>query len=144
MRRVSRLRAYIVYAIILFIVISMTVGPATAFTEMTIPFITTGDTIFLQPTAFADATIIEFNGANTTASSLETLDIDFPAFADGAHAGPIIAPGTVAIDGALTTDGAAFNVLPFGPVDLAFPSISQTAEETYAFQRTYFFVDASI
>ena len=139
LRRVFRVRASLGYATILFIVIA--IQPAMAFTEMAIPFITTCDTIYMQPMESADATVIEFNDVHIADTSLETLNIDFPAFADGIHLGPTVASDTAAFDGALATDSASFNVLPFGLVNLAFPSIEQTADETYAYQRTYFFTD---
>jgi len=134
-------RAYLVYAITLIIAITMAVQPAMAYTQQAIPFITTCDTIYMAPTEFADATIAEFNSVNIVDTSVETLNIDFPAFADGAHLGPVAASGTVAIDGVLGTDRASFNVLPFGPVNLAFPSIKQTSNETRTCQRIYFFTD---
>jgi hypothetical protein len=137
-------RAYLAYAIILFIAIYMAVQPAMAFTQQAIPFITTRDTIYMEPTEFADAHITEFNNANVIDTSVETLSIDFPAFDDGVHLGPVVASGMAAIDGVLGLDRASFNVLPFGPVNLAFPSIAQTADETHAYQRTYFFTDVSI
>ena len=118
------MRAYLVYAIMLIIAITMAVQPAMAFTQMAIPFITTSDTIYMEPTEFADATITEFNNVNIVDTSLVTLNIDFPAFADGVHIGPMVASGTAAIDGVLGIDRASFNVLPFGPVNLALPSIS--------------------
>jgi len=137
-------RAYLVYAIILFIAITMAVRPAMAYTQMAIPFITTCDTIYMEPMEFADSNITEFNSVNVIDTSVETLNIDFPAFADGIHPGPVVASGTAAIDEVLGIDRAAFNVLPFGQVNLAFPSIMQTADETRAYQRTYFFTDVSV
>lgn len=134
------MRASPVFAITLVIAIFAFIQPAMAFTEMAIPFITTCDTIFMQPTASADATIIEFNNANIAKTSLETLNIDFPVFADGAHLGPTT--GAAAIDGLVLSEGTA-SVLPFGPVSLAFPSIAQTAEEACSYQRTYFFADTA-
>jgi hypothetical protein len=132
------LRAYLAYAIILFIAVATGVQPAMAYTQMAIPFITTCDTIYMEPTEFADATISEFNSVSLVDTSLETINIDFPAFADGFHAGPVV------IDGAADIGRASFNVLPFGPVNLAFPSIEQTVVETRSYQRTYIFSDVSV
>ncbi len=73
---------------------------------------------------------------------MEAIDIDFPAFTDVLRLGPAVASGTMAVDGAL--GGTSFNVLPFGPVNLAFPSIEQTAFEMCAYQRTYFYSDTGL
>ncbi len=135
------MRTYLAHAIIVFIAVSLAVQPAMAYTQMAIPFITTCDTVYMMPTEFADATLAEFNSVIVIDTSRETLSIDFPAFADGVHLGPLVASGTAAIDGVLGIDRASFNVLPFGPVNLALPSIEQTADETHAYQRTYFFTD---
>jgi hypothetical protein len=143
-RSVFRVRAYLAYAIILFIAMSISVQPAMAFTQMAIPFVTTCNAIYMEPTEFASASIAENNNVNIVDTSVETLNNDFPAFADGIHLGPVVTSGTAAIDGVLGLDRASFNVLPFGPVNLAFPSIMQTADETCAYQRTYFFTDVSI
>lgn len=134
------MRAHLAFAIVLIIAAAIAAPPAMAFTEQAIPFVTTCDTIFMQPLSTTDATIVEFNSANSSATSLETLDIDFPVF--DRHDGDILALGPTAI----SADGltATANMLPFGPVDLAFPSISQTADETYSCQRTYFFVDTGV
>lgn len=139
MRRVLRVRAYLVYAIILFIALSIYVQPVAAFTQMAIPFITTCDAIYMEPTEFASASIAEFNNVNMIDTSTETLNIDFPAFADGVDLGPTT--GIAVADGGVSVGTA--NVLPFGLVNLAFPSIAQTADETHAYQRTYFFTDVS-
>ncbi len=135
----------LVYAIILFIAICGSIQPVLAFTDMTIPFVTTCDAVFMQPTIHADATIVEFNDARIAKNSLETLNIDFPAFADGVHLGPsVFNDGTITAPGTTATGITSANVLPFGPVNLAFPSIRQTADETCSYQRTYFFVDTGI
>lgn len=138
------MRAYLVYAIILLIAITIAVQPAMAYTQMAIPFITTCDTIYMEPTKLSDSIIAEFNNVNIIGTSAHTLNIDFPAFADGVHLGPMVASGAAGIDGVTGIDRASFNVLPFGPVNLAFPSIGQTADDTYTYQRTYFFTDTRI
>ncbi len=136
------MKAHLACAIV--ILIPLAIHPAMAFTGMAIPFLTTGDAIFMQPLETADATIAEFNSVNIAATCLESLNIDFPAFACGLHPGPTIASGIADIGDVPVTGRASFNVLPFGPVNLAFPSIAQTADETYAYQRTYFFIDTAV
>jgi hypothetical protein len=121
-----------IFIFVITIAALIAVHPAMAFTDQAIPFVNTCDSIFMQPMCTADATIIEFNSASTAAASLETLSIDFPV-SERLNGDMLatLAAGPVA--------GAS--ALPFGPVGLAFPSISQTSEETYSCQRTYFFVD---
>jgi hypothetical protein len=138
------MRVHPAYAIVLLIAIAMAAQPAMAFTQMAIPFVTSCDVIFMGPMEFADTTISEFNSVYIADTSLETLDIDFPAFALGVGLSPLVASGTMAIDRASGPGVASFNVLPFGPVSLAFPSIEQTADETHTYQRTYFFSDIGI
>lgn len=136
------MRACLAFAIFLLIAIPLAVQPAAAITQMAIPFYTTCDAVYMVPTEASDAFLVEFNDVFLAGTSMETLDIDFPAFADGLHLGPAVASGTMAIGGAL--GGTSFNVLPFGPVNLAFPSIAQTALETCIYQRTYFYSDTGL
>ncbi len=120
-------------------VLMVAVQPAAAFTEMGIPFITSCGFVYMQPFSFADLTITEFNQARAASLDFETLDIDFPMFSDGFSAGPTVGP--FASDGVSLAAGASSNVLPFGPVDLAFPSVNQTVFQRCEYERTYFFVD---
>jgi len=158
-------RAFIAYAIVLLIGTAFLVQPAMAFTQMAVPFIDSCDFLVMTPTQYTDLTIAEYNNVYMATTSNETTKIDFPAFADGAHIGPDVARAGIGIGidngtgigtngtgigisggsglGIGVGVGATANVLPFGPVDLAFPSISQTANDTYAYQRTYFFSDTS-
>jgi hypothetical protein len=104
---------------------------------------------------------LEFNSASTSIRDIEQLDISFPAFADGLHLGPTataagagvgIGTGTgIGTEGVGIGVGndpgigvgatASANIVPFGPVNLAFPDIRQTVFESIASQRTYFFTD---
>jgi hypothetical protein len=122
-------------------VLAMAAQPAAAFSEISIPFITTDCVVFAFPNANTALTILEFNSASTSVTSTEKLDINFPLFADGIAAGPTKISGASAIDGASLGAGASANIVPFGPVNLALPSIAQSADETIACQRTYFFTD---
>jgi hypothetical protein len=133
-------RVYIGVAMVI-LALAMAVQPATAFSEISIPFITTDCTLFAFPNANTALTVLEFNSASTSVTSTEKLDINFPLFADGMAAGPAKISGASAIDGASLGAGASANIVPFGPVNLALPSIAQSADETVAYQRTYFFTD---
>jgi hypothetical protein len=108
-------RAQIAIAVILIVILIMTAQPVEA-TTISIPFVSTGCTAFMQPLANTACTIEEFNSASTTAQDAENLSISFP----------------------LADDQPA---LPFGSVDLAFPAMSQATLGNIASQRTYFFTD---
>lgn len=135
------MRASIACAIILLIAIGLFARPALAITFMTSPFIDSNDFIYLLPSQFSALTVSEFNSVSTNATSFEALNINFPVTADGLDLGPTALTGTVTVPGATTTGTGTANILPFGPVNLAFPSISQTVDDTYGYQRTYFFTD---
>jgi hypothetical protein len=74
-------------------------------------------------------------------SDSEKLGVDFPAFA----LAPTVLGPTVADGGGVTADGVGLgtgssaNVIPFGPVNLAFPSIRQTVDQTYTASDTGFY-----
>lgn len=132
------MRAYVAYAIIIIFAL-IAVQPVMAFNEMGIPFISSCDFVYMEPFSSTDLTIIEFNSARLDQLDFETIDIDFPMFEDGFAAGPTV--GTFAADNIGLDTGASSNVLPFGPVNLAFPSISQDVLQQSEYQRTYFFID---
>jgi hypothetical protein len=115
------------------------IQPVLAFTQMTSPYITTDSTIFIEPHELADLIVIEFNQQACAESHMASLQISNPIFSDGLQLGPTLFDNG-AID-ATATGLASANVLPFGPVNLAFPSISQHADDRIACERTYFFVD---
>jgi hypothetical protein len=91
-------------------------------------------TSFGFPVIVQSGTTSAFNQDTAFATDFETLDIDFPVFTDNAELGAFA--GTAAVDGVALTGTA--NVLPFGPVNLAFPSISQTVEQTQEVTHTDF------
>jgi hypothetical protein len=122
-------RALVANAIIIIFIILMTIQPAAALTTISIPFVSTGCTAFMEPLANTACTIEEFNSASAFANSAEALDISFPLSSDNLKSGSTT-------DGSLTS-----NAVSFGPVDLAFPSIKQAAFENTGAQRTYFFTD---
>jgi hypothetical protein len=109
-------KAHLVYAIVLMSAVIIVIQPVMAITQTSIPFFNSCDFAYIEPLSFTDATIIEFNDINMACNSANTLGISFPAFANG---------------------------LPFGLVNLAFPSITQSADNSYTYQRAYFFSDTS-
>jgi hypothetical protein len=115
------------------------IQPVLAFTQMTSPFITTDSTIFVEPHELADLIVIEFNQQACAESHMASLQISAPLFSNSLQLGPTLFDNG-SVD-ATATGIKSSNVLPFGPVNLAFPSISQTANDRIACERTYFFVD---
>ncbi len=77
-----------------------------------------------------------FNQDTAVATDFETVNIDFGIFGDGFELGSTVGP--VSADGVTLGEGASSNVLPFGPVNLAFPSISQTVQQTQEVTHTDF------
>ena len=121
--------------------IALCAPPALAFTFMTSPFIDSCDFIAMQPAQYSDLTVAEFNNWNIVATSSESLNIDFPVTANGLELGPTALTGNISAPGISVAGAATANILPFGPVNLAFPSISQAAYDTYGYERTYFYTD---
>jgi hypothetical protein len=109
------------------------------------PFISTDCVTYAMPASFGGFICIEFNSTSLTLSDDEILDIDFPLFTDvpGAKTvfGPAISGEGASADGVVSGDDATANVLPFGLVDLSFPSIEQTTDQSMEYQDTYFFSD---
>lgn len=77
-----------------------------------------------------------FHQQTLQASDVEHYDMSFPVFADDLALGPVT--GGITADGITETDGASSNVLPFGPVNLAFPSIHEDTTQSLSASRTGF------
>ncbi len=100
----------------------------------------------LVPTTFGFPVIVQngstsaFNQDTATATDFENLDLRIPAFGPGFDLGGAAMGGSAgATVGGLTLGaGATVNALPFGPVNLAFPAISQTVDQTQAVTHTDF------
>ena len=140
------MRASLACAITFLICIALFARPALAVTSastfMTSPYIDSNDFIYLEPSQFTSLTVSEFTSTSAVATNDDALSINFPVTADGLDLGPTSLAGTVTVPGVVNASGTATaNILPFGPVNLSFPSISQTAFETYGYQRTYFYTD---
>ncbi len=123
-------------------------------------------TTFGFPVIVQNGTTSAFNQDTACATDFENIDIDFPAYFDGLHlgastlnlgvadadsSGSIVDPAAAdAVPGAAAAaaDGVAdafgvgatatANVLPFGPVNLAFPDIEQTVFQTQQVTHTDF------
>jgi hypothetical protein len=80
-----------------------------------------------------------FHQQTLNTADLESVNIDFPATVDGANIGPLQAMGNSTIGGIAAAGSASANVLPFGPVDLAFPDISETVSQSYGESITGFY-----
>jgi len=135
-------RVYLAYAVAIALAVAIAIQPAAAITALGIPFISSYDFVYTQPFSVGSLTILEFNSFNARSLDFETTDIDFPVFDRFCEDGISndLAPGSTQI---ATDDlAASANVLPFGPVNLAFPSISQTVLQQAEYDRTYFFIDS--
>jgi len=93
------------------------------------PFISTDCVTYAMPASFGGYVCIEFNSTFLEQRDFEKLNIDFPLITDSIATGPL--------DAGISTN----NVLPFGPVDLAFPSMSQVVDQSIKYSDTYFFTD---
>ncbi len=139
------MKSGLAYAIALILIVLTATQPAAAQPNgISIPFMTTDLATYTCPNAFTSVTITEFNSINRADASAETLDVDFPLFSEGIGAGPAKGPISLQAGGVTLGAGSSSNVLPFGLVDLTLPSISQTANERSAYQRTHFFSDTTL
>ena len=91
-------------------------------------------TSFGFPVIVQNGSTSAFNQDTATATDFENINIDFPTFASVDGATVALGPIAVSADGVT----ASSNVLPFGPVSLAFPSISQTVDQTQCVTHTDF------
>jgi len=93
-------------------------------------------TTFGFPVIVQNGTTSAFNQDTATATDFENVNISIPITADGIDLGASVGP--LAADGVALGKGATSNVLPFGPVNLAFPSITQTVDQTQDVTHTDF------
>jgi hypothetical protein len=98
----------------------------------------------LVPTTFGFPVIVQngstsaFNQDTANATDFEAININFPASIDGANLGPTSISGSLAADGLCADGTATANILPFGPVNLAFPDINQVVDQTQDVTHTDF------
>ena len=99
----------------------------------------------LVPTTFGFPVIVQngstsaFNQDTANATDFEALNVNFPPSFDGVDLGGTAVSGGVSVPGVLSAGGSAtFGALPFGPVDLGFPDVSQVVDQTQAVTHTDF------
>jgi hypothetical protein len=99
----------------------------------------------LVPTTFGFPVIVQngstsaFNQDTANATDFEAICINFPVSADGINLGATALTGSLGVDGLVNATGSASaNVLPFGPVNLAFPDINQVVDQTQDVTHTDF------
>jgi hypothetical protein len=101
------------------------------------------DTVIGMDLYSSTSTQCLFHQQAVNLSDSEKLGIDFPAFANPLSPvvlGPTSADGgSVMADGMGLGTGSSANIIPFGPVNLAFPSIRQTVDQTYTASDTGFY-----
>jgi hypothetical protein len=98
----------------------------------------------LVPTTYGFPVIVQngstsaFNQDTANATDFEAININFPPSFDGVNLGATTLTGGLSADGLTTGGTATANVLPFGPVNLAFPDINQVVDQTQATTATDF------
>jgi hypothetical protein len=80
-----------------------------------------------------------FHQQSLNVSDIEHYDMAFPLFADGLGLGPTIIGAGATVDGVDFGAGGTSNVLPFGLVNLAFPSIHEDVSQSVSATQTGFF-----
>lgn len=136
-RVVATLREKLVIAIIIILIILWAV-PATSFARQEFRYeLIAGDLSFGNDFGRAKDIQNLFHQQTLQTIDNESLRVDFPLFADGIIAGPT--KGPAAIDNVSLGMGSSTNILPFGLVDLAFPSIKQTVNQSIAASTTGFY-----
>ena len=98
----------------------------------------------LVPTTYGFPVIVQngstsaFNQDTANATDFEAININFPVSVDGLNLGATTLTGGLSADGINAGATATANVLPFGPVNLAFPDISQVVDQTQDVTHTDF------
>jgi len=98
----------------------------------------------LVPTTFGFPVIVQngstssFNQNTANATDFEALNVNFPPSIDGLNLGGTALTGGFSADGISAGGTATFNALPFGPVDLGFPDITQTVDQCQSVTNTNF------
>ena len=95
-------------------------------------------TTFGFPVIVQNGSTSAFNQNTANATDFEAININFPASVDGLNLGATTLTGGLNADGISAGGAATFNVLPFGPVDLAFPDITQVVDQTQDVTHTDF------
>jgi len=91
-------------------------------------------TTFGFPVIVQNGSTSAFNQDTACATDFENININFPLYYDGLQLGAT----TLGVDTPCGDADLTANVLPFGPVNLAFPDISQTVFQTQKVTHTDF------
>lgn len=122
------MRLVVVCIMIIAIALAVFAQPATS-AATGIPFVTTNSAIFTEPLSSTALTIEQYNSSSLSGSHASNFNIFFPLSSAGIANGRTTGPFT------------SSNILPFGQVSLAFPSVSQRTNDQLAYQKSYFFTD---
>ncbi len=98
----------------------------------------TGDIIVGEDISVQKPMASIFHQQTAFASDAENLQIDFPITAEDLELGPTTGVTAIGDDIGLSTSGSS-NVLPFGPVNLAFPDVHQDVTQELETTDTGFF-----
>lgn len=90
-----------------------------------------GDVIFGNDLGNVNSRQTLFHQQTLDNTDVEAVDVDFPLFS--------ISPAGDMVAGPVVADGSSANVIPFGLVDLAMPSISESSYQTYNATDTGFY-----
>lgn len=90
-----------------------------------------GDLIFGNDLGVASSTQTLFHQQALDTADVEAVNVDFPLFSES--------PAGNTVAGPVIADGSSANVLPFGLVDLAMPSISQSSFQSVDATNTGFY-----
>jgi hypothetical protein len=81
-----------------------------------------------------------FHQQTLSTTDFEDFNLGFPIMGDGLSLGPTSLSGGLSADGLSGIGGSASgNIVPFGPVNLAFPDLDQVVDQTVAETSTGFF-----
>lgn len=91
----------------------------------------TGDAIFGNDLGSVNSRQTLFHQQTLNSLDQEALSIDFPPFAK--------TPSSTTVLGPTAAGGSSADIVPFGPVDLALPSISETVNQSYSASSTGYY-----
>jgi hypothetical protein len=119
---------------------TVTIAPAVTWARVEARYeLISGDAIFGNDLFRQSNEQTLFHQQTLNTADMESINIEFPVSSGGAGIGPLQAMGGLAADGVSSGGSVSANVLPFGPVDLAFPDISETVVQSYGESTTGFY-----
>lgn len=114
------MRVYGVKVLAIALAFILFIQPVASLTEMSVPYVTIDAVVFVQPLELTDLTITEFNQTNYFENHNADLDIS---------GSPQFNPITIDNSG---ISGIGSPVLP---------SMNLSTEDSFSYNRTYFFID---